>query len=119
MSQTVSYSSPIPEIASGTSRLALSMMDKHHISATPENYSVWFRYVESENKELLREIDTIIVKKLNFTEETNQYLYHKYIIPASPKDMMVENTADNAHKLLTEVLKRYPGLHTRIQQCAK
>lgn len=59
-------------------RLALPLMVKHNVAATPQNYAVWYTYVSGANEELRSAIDTIIRKGDTFTDTTNDILCKKF-----------------------------------------
>jgi len=85
------------------SKLAFALMAKHHVPPLPENYSVWYYYALSEDKSLVKEVDTIINEKLGFTPDTNHYLYNKFVaVDANAR--AADESAAGAHKLLGEVL---------------
>jgi diguanylate cyclase len=60
-------------------RLILPMMSKHNIPPTPQNYAVWYAYVSSGNRALMREIDGIVQGNHVFTDDVNDYLYDKFL----------------------------------------
>jgi len=96
---------PIPiENEAEVARQTQALLDKHRISPSPENYAVWFHYAAGKNKELVREIDTVLSNSLPFTPETCAYLYNKYIVPAR-NQKAVDDSAASAHKVLIEVLR--------------
>lgn len=83
---------------------ALDLMASRGISPNPENYAVWFQYVIGENTDLKREIETIIEKNLEFNQENNSYLYHKYVI-SNRNQKVLDDATIGAQKVLTEALK--------------
>lgn len=79
-------------------------MQEHGVVATPENYAVWFHYVQGKNKELAHEVEHVIANKLKFTSDVCGYLYNKYII-ANRNQKVLDDAALSAQKVLLEVLR--------------
>lgn len=98
----MSNSSPAREQRLG--KQAIELMEKHQIAPSPENYAIWYRYVETSNPGLSEEIDKILTNHLPFGETTTQYLYNKFIISDS-KQKAVEDAAFDTQKVLAEVQK--------------
>lgn len=82
----------------------LTLLQQHGISPAPENYAVWYHYAVGENKELVREVDSIISNALGFTQETCSYLHNKFI-NNNPNQKAVDDATANAQNVLVEVLK--------------
>ncbi len=59
-------------------RLALPLMTKYRVPATPKNYTVWYCYVSGADKELNKEIDELTSGNAEFSEETNDMLYRRF-----------------------------------------
>ena len=83
---------------------ALALIEKHKLVPSPENYAIWFHYVQSTNKELVREVDAIIGGGVTFSEENTSYLYSKFIT-ANAQERKVEDAAADTQKVLQEVQK--------------
>lgn len=83
---------------------ALLLMQKYGISPAPENYTVFFHYAIGKNKELMREVDSIVNNSVEFTQETCSYLHNKFIM-ASRNQKVVDEATISAQKILVEVLK--------------
>lgn len=83
---------------------ALELMAKHNISPAPENYAIWFHYAMGKNKDLVKEVDSIVSNEVDFTQETSSYLHNKFII-GGQSQAAVDEAANNAQKVLVEVLK--------------
>lgn len=92
-------------------KAAISLMEKHGISPTPEHYAVWFFYASGENTALVREIEHVIEHNISFSKETLGYLYNKFVLAASNTGQKtVDEAAENAQRTLTEMLKIATGL---------
>lgn len=91
-----------------TAKEALAKMMKHKISPAPANFEVWFHYMRGDNKELMHEVDSIIENGLKFTQETASYIHNKFIMPSNAQKM-VDDSAMDAQKVLSEVLKMVNG----------
>ena len=61
-------------------RIALPLMSKHNIPITPQNYTVWYKYVSSSERELTNIIDTMIREGTPFTDEANENLYQQFCL---------------------------------------
>jgi len=85
-------------------RAALPLMAKRGIEPTPQNYAVWYTYVTGGNAFLNEEIDQYINDKRPFTEELNDYFYHRYIAEDVDKEM-VDQATKEAHLLMEHVIK--------------
>lgn len=85
-------------------QIALSLMEKRDISATPENFSVWFYYVQGKNPDLIKEIDAMINNNLVFTQDNNTYLYQKFVT-SNRQQKVLDDASLNAQKIMIEVLR--------------
>jgi diguanylate cyclase len=83
----------------GYVRTALPLMSKQHIPITPENYSVWYRYVSGADGELRRTIDEMLQNEEEFSKERNEALYRRF---CSHKD---ENELRRLREDLQHVLR--------------
>jgi diguanylate cyclase len=62
----------------GYVRLALPLMSKHNIPMTPENYTVWYRYISGADSALTGAIDAILTSGGAFTPQTNDDIYRQF-----------------------------------------
>ena len=72
-----------PEQNSAYIRQMLPLMLKHNVPVDPMNYAIWYHYVAGFNKELSKEIDSLINDQKPFDTESTLMLYKKYICNAS------------------------------------
>ncbi len=77
-------------------------MSEHSIAPEPKSYSVWYHYLLANNKELNKEIELAIKKNVNFDNQTNEYLYDKFI--ESEALLGTQENQDNAKELLADIL---------------
>jgi diguanylate cyclase len=82
----------------------LAFMEQHVVPPVPENYAVWFHYVQAKNKELVHEINHVISQKLKFSTDVCSYLYNKYVV-VNRNQKVLDDAALSAQKLLLEVLR--------------
>jgi len=82
---------------------AFTLLEKHKVVPSPENYAVFFHYSAGKNKELIREVDNIINNNLAFTYDSGSYLYNKYIL-GNRAQKAIDTAANDAQKTLQEVL---------------
>jgi len=62
----------------GYVRLVLPLMSRHGIPVTPENYSLWYKYISGADSKLSKEIETMLRNGDPFSPETNETLYGKF-----------------------------------------
>jgi diguanylate cyclase len=84
-------------------RAALPLMAKHGVEPTPQNYAVWYTYACNENKHLNEEINSYIQENRPFTDELNDYFYHRYIAEDIDRKA-VEQATKEAHVLMEHVI---------------
>jgi diguanylate cyclase len=90
-----------PETAAEYLRLALPLMSRHKVPATPQNYAIWYSYVSSENPELAAAVDRLLKAGEAFTPAVSAQLYREYI--AEHDIAKVEKVRDDLNKILVEV----------------
>jgi diguanylate cyclase len=86
------------ETAAELLRLALPLMSRHKVPATPPNYATWYEYVRGENLELKAEIDRMVEEAAAFTKEVNARLYRQFV---AQQDM---NNLEAVRGELTKIL---------------
>lgn len=59
-------------------RLTIPLMNKHGISVTPENYTVWYSYVSGSNDDLRKAIDLHIEENTQITDQQSKALYEQF-----------------------------------------
>jgi len=59
-------------------RLALPLMTKHGIPVTPENYTIWYKYVSGADSELRKTIDTMMANGDAFSPKANEELFRRF-----------------------------------------
>jgi diguanylate cyclase len=91
---------PDSERAAEFLRLALPLMTRHGVPVTPQNYAIWYDYVNGDNPELNAEIDRLIGEQRQFTEVINTQLYRQYV---------AEHDIDNVDQVRA-------GLHTILSE---
>jgi len=77
-------SDPI-DIALHCARAALGMMERHRIPPYPENFSIWYAYVNGRNPELTAAIDEILRAGKRFSTDVNDTLYERFAAFAPDK----------------------------------
>jgi diguanylate cyclase len=76
-----------PEAVYRWVRLALPLMSKHNVAATPHNYTVWYHYVSGSNSALNKAIDAMRDKGEIFSEEKNVALYARFFTEKDEKEL--------------------------------
>ncbi len=82
-------------------RIAVPLMAKHNIPATPLNYAVWYHYVSGEVPELSAEIDRLIGECRVFCADTNAKLYRQYV--AEQDFEQIDKVRSGLKQILVEV----------------
>lgn len=90
------------EEINGYLRLALPLMAKHNIPATPKNYTTWFKHVSGSNAALTEAIDELISQGKEFTEEINDDLYWKFC--AEKDEHELQKLREDIQQVLLTVL---------------
>ncbi|MDE3061417.1 MAG: diguanylate cyclase, partial [Pseudomonadota bacterium] len=114
--------SPSVPIAAGGNethyaKTAFALMEERRIAPSPENYAVWYHYVMG-HKELAREIDTLEANRIPFSQTVAMQLYQKFIV-ANHNQKALDDAADNAQKILAEVIKVVHGFSGDTQDYNK
>ena len=89
------------ETAAEYLRIAIPLMARHRVPATPDNYATWYEYVSGRNAGLSNEIDRLIGEKVRFTEAINAKLYREHV--AEPDLGNIEQIRGNLNQLLSEI----------------
>lgn len=89
------------ETAAEYLRIAVPMMSRHNIPATPDNYATWYMHVSGENPELSADIDKLIAEKADFSVEVNTRLYRHHVAEHDLSN--VDQIRADLNKILTEV----------------
>jgi diguanylate cyclase len=89
------------ETAAEYLRIAVPLMSRHRVPATPDNYATWYEYVSGRNQGLTSEIDRLIDAKADFTEAVNAKLYRQYVAEHDLSN--IEQIRGNLNQLLGEI----------------
>jgi diguanylate cyclase len=82
-------------------RLAIPLMSRYCIPATPPNYAIWYDYIKADNPALNGEIDHLIDKGQPFTAAVNARLYRQFVVE---QDIgRIERVRNELHNILREV----------------
>ena len=71
-------------------RLALPLMTKLNVPATPENYMVWYRYVSGQDTSLSEAIDTLVKDGAPLSPEKNEELYRTFCRNEGDEELLEE-----------------------------
>ena len=77
--QTPVKNEPSVNESAETLRIALPLMTRYKVPATPENYSIWFHYVADDRPGLNDYIDKLIERKTPFTAEVNEHIHQQFL----------------------------------------
>lgn len=80
---------------------AMKMMEERTIAPLPQNFSVWFHYVQGDIKPLSKEVDKILDENVPFDDGMHAYLYNKYL---SSVESQPHQTLSDARQVLAQVL---------------
>ena len=95
-------------------RLALPLMSKHGIPATPRNYTVWYAYVSGIDRELTRSIDAMLQKGEEFSEEKNEALYRRFC--AEKDENELRQVRQDLGQVLRTILEEVTALTGQTQE---
>ncbi|TNC79854.1 MAG: hypothetical protein C9356_16955 [Oleiphilus sp.] len=82
----------------------LPEMNRRNIATTPENYAVWYEYVNGENQDLVNEINLLDLNKTAFTTEVHRDLYNRFV--ASARESAVNKLSDGVKEVINDFLKK-------------
>ena len=71
-------------------RLALPLMTKLSVPATPENYMVWYRYVSGWDISLSKTIDALVKEGAPFSPEKNEELHRTFCRNDGDEELLEE-----------------------------
>lgn len=83
---------------------ALEEIARRQIEPTPENYAIFYHVATGQNLELIEEINTLDQNGIPFSKKTSNFLF-KTFVAADRNQGIVHDAAENANKLLSDVLK--------------
>ena len=89
------------ETAAEYLRMAVPLMSKNGIPATPENYATWYTHVSGENEQLSAEIQRLLRDNAPFTTAINNGLYREYVAEHDLSN--VDQIRTDLNKILSEV----------------
>jgi len=89
------------ETAAEYLRMAVPLMSRHAVPATPENYATWYMHVSGENPDLSAEIDRLVNEKCRFTEAVNVQLYRRHVLRNDAGD--IEKIRTDLNRIISEV----------------
>ena len=90
----------------------LPEMNKRNIATTPENYAIWYEFVNGENFELTNAVNKLDKKQAAFTPEVLSTLYSEFIADAheSAVNQLSESVREVIFDFLDKVTKEGHGL---------
>ena len=90
----------------------LPEMNKRNIATTPENYAIWYEFVNGENFELTNAVNKLDKKQTAFTPEVLSTLYSEFIADAheSAVNQLSESVREVIFDFLDKVAKEGHGL---------
>ena len=92
----------------GYVRLALPLMSQYNIPVTPQNYTVWYRYVSGADAELAGVIDELLKSETPFSDETNEALYKRCCRDKDEGEL--RKIRDDLRNILLTILKEVTEL---------
>ncbi len=81
--------------------MALPLMSRYSVPATPENYAVWYRYVSGESEPLKEEIDGLIAREEPFDSSLCSDLYRRFVVTSDLDN--IEQVRAGLGKVLSDV----------------
>lgn len=83
---------------------ALEEIGRRGIAPTPENYAIFYHVATGQNLDLIKEIETLDKNGVPFGAQASNFLYKKFVVEDRNNEI-VHGAAENANKLLSEVLR--------------
>ena len=83
---------------------ALEEVTRRNIQPTPENYAIFYHVATGQNLDLIKEIETMDKNNIPFGVKTSNFLFKKFVTADRNQDI-IHDAAENANKLLGDVLK--------------
>lgn len=108
----------IPPQAGDLARATLLQMSKHGVEPNPQNYSVWYCYVDGSKPDMNAEIDVAIKEKRPITPDFCEYLYQRYIIEALDKKA-IEDATSEAKLILEHIVNLIDRISGDTSQYSK
>jgi len=85
-------------------RLALPLMSRNSIPATPRHYAVWYDYVSGRNQALKDSIDRVLAEQRGLTAQLSDELYDTYF--RSSEEQLIEQMRAEMRTLVSAVVQR-------------
>jgi len=95
----------------------LPEMSKRNIATTPENYAVWYEYVNGKNSELIQAIEQLDSQPQSFTPERHRELYNRYI--ASARESAVNELSESVKEIINDFLAKIGSEGSGLSQYAQ
>lgn len=95
----------------------LPEMKKRNIPTTPENYAVWYEYVNGENKDLIDAITELERTGGSLASEAHRELYLRYI--ASAREAAVNKLSESVKEIIFEFLSKVDSEGSGLSQYAR
>lgn len=83
---------------------ALTLMQRHDIPATPENYAIWYAYCAGTHPELSQILDILISNHTSFTPERNDELYERFF-SMKPQTTALVDTGQKLEQAMGKIVK--------------
>lgn len=92
-------------------------MKKRNIPTTPENYAVWYEYVNGQNKDLNDAIDALERSSGSLASEAHRELYLRYV--ASAREAAVNKLSESVKEIIFEFLSKVDSEGVSLGHYAK
>ena len=92
----------------------LPEMNKRNIPTTPNNYAIWYEYVNGDNQALENAIQELDNKRSTFTNEVLQSLYSEYISDAH--EAAVNQLSQSVKEIIHDFEKAFNEEKVRIEK---
>ncbi len=61
-----------------TAKRTMALMEEQDIRQTPQNYAIWYEYLQETNPDLVRAVNGLIAKNGKYTEKIGKELYERF-----------------------------------------
>lgn len=95
-------------------RLVLPLMSQNEVPITPENYTVWYRYVVGADQKLNAAIQKMIESNTAFTAGVNETLYGQFCADSDP--IVLKRIRDSIQEILISIFSEIAGMNGHTEK---
>lgn len=103
-------SKELMQLAAVNLKKAVPLMLKHQIPTTPTNYALWYAYVDEQQPNLNKQLDTIIQEHNTCPPSNSTLLYREFV--SDPVELDVIDMRQNLEAMVTELSQSLKDTNT-------